>query len=301
MREKIYDLQCRMERSKTVKFGVYFLMSVGITLVSGVGVSILNTLVSIIPFGFAAIAAIVGVALALVALIGIVGSVISFFCFLWNVIKDIFSLPGKAVQKAKKEKAQKECEQARIKLQAKIDAEAAPYRTMADNGDTTAMREVAKVYYKNGKEKEARNIYETAASKGDADAQLTLAQNYKQIGTAIAMKWASYVESNPDASEEQKESARNQEQAIAEYEQYLERKQEEDMERFRQAQEQKRREEEAYQVWKEKEMQVPITGDHFVPRTYGETCRNQGAACRYCARRRWYPGGWGDDDCRIGM
>lgn len=80
MKEKIYALQCKMEHSKTIKFGVYFLMGVGTTLVSGVVVSILNGLVSVIPFGFAAIAAIVGVVLALVALIGIVIAVISFFC-----------------------------------------------------------------------------------------------------------------------------------------------------------------------------------------------------------------------------
>lgn len=292
---KIYALQCEMERSNTIKFGVYFLMALGITAVSKVVFDLINSM----PIGV--IGTIIGLVFALSTIIGMVMSVISFFAFLWNVIKDIFSLPGKAIQKAKEEKARKEREQAEAELQAKIDAEAAPYKAMADNGDITAMREVAKVYYKNGKEKEARNIYEKAASKGDASAQLTLAQNYKQIGTAISMKWASCVESNPSASEEQKELARNQKQAIAEYEQYLERKREEDMERFRQAQEQKRRQKEAYQEWKQKEMQIPVTGDYFVPRTYGETCRNQGSSCRYCARRRWYPGGWGDDDCRIGM
>lgn len=281
--------------SETIQCGIYAAVGFGVFLTCGVIV------LAFTPFaGFPPIFLAAGI-LSLVALIGFLAFIVSGLAFLWNLIKDIFSIPGKAMQKARIEKARKERERAEVQLQAKIDAEAAPYRTMADNGDTMAMKEVAKVYYKNGKEKEARNIYENAASKGDADAQLTLAQNYKQIGTAIAMKWASCVEANPGADEEQKESARNQKQAIAEYEQYLERKREEDMERFRQVQEQKRRQEEAYQAWKEKEMQVPVTGDHFVPRTYGETCRNQGASCRYCARRRWYPGGWGDDDCRIGM
>ena len=166
MKEKIYALQCKMEHSKTIKFGVYFLMGVGTTLVSGVVVSILNGLVSVIPFGFAAIAAIVGVVLALVALIGIVVAVISFFCFIWNVIRDIFSLPGKTVQKAKEEKARKEREQAEAELQAKIDAEAAQYKAMADNGDVGAIKEIAKVYYKNEKKMRRRNCMKKLPSWG---------------------------------------------------------------------------------------------------------------------------------------
>ena len=281
--------------SETIQCGIYAMVGFGVFLTCGVIVLAFTPLA-----GFPPILLVAGI-LSLVALIGFLAFIISGLAFLWNVIKDLFSLPGKAMQKARIEKARKEREREEIQLQAKIDTEAAPYRTMADNGDTTAMREVAKVYYKNGKENEARNIYETAASKGDADAQLTLAQNYKQIGTAISLKWASCVESNPRASKEQRELARNQKQAIVEYEQYLERKREEDMERFRQAREQKRREEEAYQAWKQEQMKIAVRGDFFVPRTGGETCRNKGQTCRYCARRRWYPGGWGDDDCRIGM
>ena len=277
------------EYSETKRQGVHLLIATITAIVSYIVVNIL-LMIAGANFLLALCEAIVG----LILIGSVIAVIIRIFLLLVNVIKDIFSLPGKAIKKAKEVKAQKEREQAEAELQAKIDAEAAPYKAMADNGDTTAMKEIAKVYYKNGKEKEARDIYEKAASKGDVGAQLALAQNYKQIGTAISVKWASCVESNPRASEEQKESARNQKQAIAEYEQYLDRKQDE-------AREQKRRQEEAYQAWRQKELQTPVTGDYFVPRTYGETCRNQGSACRYCARRAWHPGGWGDDDCRIGM
>ena len=165
---------------------------------------------------------------------------------------------------------------------------------MADNGDTAAIKEIAKVYYRNGKENEARNLYESAADKGDVDAQLTLAKSYQIIGNEASAKWASCVEENPKASDAEKESARAQKRESAQYEQFLRRKREEELE-------QQRREEEAYQAWKQKERQTPVTGDYFRPYSGGVTCANKGASCRYCARRRWYPGGWGDDDCRIGM
>lgn len=213
----------------------------------------------------------------------------------------VASLPRKMKQEAEAEKERKEREQVEANLQAKIKAEAVPYKAMADNGDTTAMKEVARVYYKNGKEKEARNLYENAADKGDVGAQLTLAENYKQIGAGVAMKWASRAEENVNADEEQKKAAQRRKQDIVEFEQLSERIRAEAQERQRQVREQQRREEEAYQAWKQNEMQTPVTGDYFVPRTDGETCRNKGQSCRYCARRRWYPGGWGDDDCRIGM
>lgn len=280
---------------ETVKCGIYAVIGFGMFLIGGVIVR------SIIPFvGFPPVV-LIGFISSVIALIGFLASIINGFLFLWNGIKDLFSLPGKAMQKARIEKVQKEREQAEAKLQAKIDAESAPYKVMADNGDTTAIKEIAKVYYKNGKENEARNLYESAAGKGDVDAQLTLAKSYKIIGNEVSAKWASCVEENPNASDAEKESARSQKQAIAEYEQYLGKKQEEERERQRQAREQQRREEEAYQAWKQKEMQTPVTGDYFRPYSGGVTCANKGASCRYCARRRWYPGGWGDDDCRIGM
>lgn len=213
----------------------------------------------------------------------------------------VASLPRKMKQEAEAERGRKEREQEEAKLQAKIDVEASPYKAMADNGDTTALKEVARVYYKNGKKKEARNLYENAASKGDVDAQLTLAENYKQIGASVAMKWASHAEENPCANEAQKSAARRRKQDIVEFEQLSERIRAEAQEWQQRVKEQQRREEEVYQAWKQNEMHTPVTGDYFVPRTGGETCRNKGQSCRYCARRRWYPGGWGDDDCRIGM
>lgn len=171
-------------------------------------------------------------------------------------------------------------ERAEAELQAKIDAEAAPYKAMADNGDTTAIKEIAKVYYKNGKENEARKLYEGVADKGDVDAQLTLAKSYKIIGNEASERWATCVEGNPNASDAEKESARNQKQAIAEYEQYLRRKHEEELE-------QQRRKAEAYQAWMQKEMQMPVTGDFFAVRPGESCCMNDGSACRFCARRGW--------------
>ncbi len=284
MKEKIYALQCKMEHSKTIKFGVYFLMGVGTTLVSGVVVSILNGLVSVIPFGFAAIAAIVGVVLALVALIGIVVAVISFFCFIWNVIRDIFSLPGKTVQKAKEEKARKEREQAEAELQAKIDAEAAPYKAMADNGDVGAIKEIAKVYYKNGKKDEAQKLYEEVAQLGDIDAQLKLADNYRHV--LSAEEWASKAEKNPNASDGQKEYAQKLKNEIEEYRIEV-------YQRFRDAEAAKWRRIEEAQRRREAEMNLPVQGDFFAVRPGESCCMNDGNACRFCARRVWVSSeGW---------
>ncbi len=233
--------------------------------------------------GFPPILLVAGI-LSLVALIGFLAFIISGLAFLWNGIKDLFSLPGKAIQKAKEEKVRKECEQAEAELQAKIDAEAASYKAMADNGDAEAIKEIAKVYYKNGKKEEAQKLYEEAAQLGDIDAQLKLADNYRHV--LSAEEWASKAEKNPNASDGQKEYAQKLKNEIKEY-------RIEAYQRFRDAEAAKWRRIEEAQRRREAEMNLPVQGDFFAVRPGESCCMNDGNACRFCARRVWAAGeGW---------
>lgn len=263
---------------ETVKCGIYAVMGFGMFLIGDVIVR------SITPFvGFPPVVLIGFISSAMV-LIGFFASIINGFLFLWNGIKDLFSLPGKAIQKAKEEKVRKECEQAEAELQAKIDAEAASYKAMADNGDAEAIKEIAKVYYKNGKKEEAQKLYEEAAQLGDIDAQLKLADNYRQV--LSAEEWASKAEKNPNASDGQKEYAQKLKNEIKEY-------RIEAYQRFRDAEAAKWRRIEEAQRRREAEMNLPVQGDFFAVRPGESCCMNDGNACRFCARRVWAAGeGW---------
>lgn len=196
----------------------------------------------------------------------------------------VASLPRKMKQEAEAEKERKEREQVEANLQAKIKAEAAPYKAMADNGDVGAIKEIAKVYYKNGKKDEAQKLYEEVAQLGDIDAQLKLADNYRHV--LSAEEWASKAEKNPNASDGQKEYAQKLKNEIKEYgiEAY---------QRFRDAEAAKWRRIEEAQRRREAEMNLPVQGDFFAVRPGESCCMNDGNACRFCARRVWVSSeGW---------
>lgn len=264
--------------SETIQCGIYAAVGFGVFLTCGVIV------LAFTPFaGFPPIFLAAGI-LSLVALIGFLAFIVSGLAFLWNLIKDIFSLPGKAMQKARIEKARKERERAEVQLQAKIDAEAAPYKTMADNGDVGAIKEIAKVYYKNGKKDEAQKLYEEVAQLGDIDAQLKLADNYRHV--LSAEEWASKAEKNPNASDGQKEYAQKLKNEIEEY-------RIEAYQRFRDAEAAKWRRIEEAQRRRKAEMNLPVQGDFFAVRPGESCCMNDGNACRFCARRVWVSSeGW---------
>lgn len=198
-----------------------------------------------------------------------------------------------------KEKRERELEAERLRKEqkAKFEAECALYKEDAERGKPEAMRNLGNIYSKYMEWDDAKYWYEKAAERNDVEALFALIKGYVSFGTSQAKVRADQMASNPYASEEDKHRAVSLKEEVVRYEY----KQKEEMERKRQIQEQKRREEEAYQAWKQKERQTPVTGDYFRPYSGGVTCSNKGASCRYCARRRWYPGGWGDDDCRIGM
>ena len=169
-------------------------------------------------------------------------------------------------------------------MQAKIDAEAAQYKAMADNGDVGAIKEIAKVYYKNGKKDEAQKLYEEVAQLGDIDAQLKLADNYRHV--LSAEEWASKAEKNPNASDGQKEYAQKLKNEIEEY-------RIEAYQRFRDAEAAKWRRIEEAQRRREAEMNLPVQGDFFAVRPGESCCMNDGNACRFCARRVWVSSeGW---------
>lgn len=164
--------------------------------------------------------------------------------------------------------------------QEKIDKEAAPYRALADSGDLTAIKEIAKVYYKNKKRDEAKKLYVRAAEGGDVDAQLILAKNYEFINTTEAEEWATKVQNNPSANESEKQEALNIKRAMRKREQ--KREYVEEYERARR---------EALDNLIQEERRLAVTGDYFLPRPDGR-CRNEGQTCRYCARRKWDNDRW---------
>lgn len=265
------------EYSETKRQGVHLLIATITAIVSYIVANIL-LMIAGANFLLALCEAIVG----LILIGSVIAVIIRIFLLLVNVIKDIFSLPGKAIKKAKEVKAQKEREQAEAELQAKITEGIASYKTEADSGNAEAMRQVAKVYSTYGKDSIAISWYTKAAQLGDIEAQLTLAGKYKVIGAIEAKKWLSEVEKNPKAGPEQKEAARVKKIDIEQYE-------------FRQAAEaeaaERRRRTEAEMI--EQQKKLPMTGDFYAMRSYSEECVNVGKACAYCARRDWHGKNWG--------
>mgnify|MGYP001026311863 FL=1 len=264
---------------ETIKRGIYAAIDFAVFLICGVIVYVS------IPFtGFTPVL-LIDFVLSAIALIGFVKFAINGLLFLKNGIEDILRIPGEAMQRAKEEKVQKEREQERkaseeaeAQLQAEIDAKAAPYKEMAENGDIAAIKKMAKIYYENGKEATAIGWYRRAVRSGDIEAQLTFAREYKTIGVSEAKKWLSEVQNNPKATPAQKEAARVKKMDIEQYE-------------SRQRIKESWRKEAGAVI--EQQKQLPITGDFYVMRPYNRECANVGKACTYCARRTWHGRNWG--------
>lgn len=264
---------------ETIKRGIYAAIDFAVFLICGVIVYVS------IPFtGFTPVL-LIDFVLSAIALIGFVKFAINGLLFLKNGIEDILRIPGEAMQRAKEEKVQKEREQERkaseeaeAQLQAEIDAKAAPYKEMAENGDIAAIKKMAKIYYENGKEATAIGWYRRAVRSGDIEAQLTFAREYKTIGVSEAKKWLSEVQNNPKATPAQKEAARVKKMDIEQYE---------SRQRIKESW---RKEAEAVI---EQQKKLPITGDFYVMRPYNRECANVGNACTYCARRTWHGRNWG--------